>query len=117
MKRVAIFTCQKIRDISCVACLKCFKAAELKDGEFARHEDEVKIVAMTNCGDCPGLVMPRAQLLLEQADYLEREIDAVHLGTCMVKAVQTAGCPIDLDGIKKKLETKYKEVIIGTHNY
>ncbi|MEW6698098.1 MAG: CGGC domain-containing protein [Bacillota bacterium] len=117
MKRVAIFTCKKIRDISCVACLKCFKAAELKDGEFGRHEDEVKIVAMTNCGDCPGLVMPRAQLLSEMADYLERDIDAVHIGTCMVKAVQTAGCPIDLEGIKKKLETKFKEVVIGTHNY
>jgi len=116
MKRVAIITCKKIRDISCVACLKCFKAAELKDGEFGRH-DEVKIVAMTNCGDCPGLIMPRAQLLLEQADYLERDIDAVHIGTCVVKAVQTAGCPIDLDGIKKKLEGKFKEVVIGTHNY
>ncbi|RYD06441.1 hypothetical protein N752_03705 [Desulforamulus aquiferis] len=97
--------------------MKCFKAAEQKDGEFATYDDEVKIVAMTNCGDCPGLIMPRAQLLTEQADYLERDIDAVHLGTCMVKAVQTAACPIDLEGIKKKLGTKFKEVVIGTHNY
>lgn len=117
MKRVAIFSCKRIRDVSCVACLKCFKASDLKEGEFARHGDEVKIVAMTNCGDCPGLVMPRAQLLLEQADYLESDIDAVHIGTCMVKAVQTAACPIDLEGLKKKLDTKFKEVIIGTHNY
>jgi predicted metal-binding protein len=35
-----------------------------------------------------------------------------------MKATQTAKCPIDLDDIKKKIETKFnKEVIFGTHPY
>ncbi|MCL5058642.1 MAG: CGGC domain-containing protein, partial [Actinobacteria bacterium] len=45
MAKIAIITCAKIRDISCVGCLKCFKAAERKEGEFAQH-DNVRIVAM-----------------------------------------------------------------------
>lgn len=118
MSRIAIFTCAKIRDINCVACLKCFKASELKEGEFARYEDEARIVAMAGCGDCPGLLMPKAGLVMEMADYLDRDIDAIHFGTCMLKASKTAACPINLDEMKKMLEGKYgKPVVVGTHNY
>lgn len=117
MANVAIITCAKIRDISCVGCLKCFKASELKEGEFSRY-DNVRIVAMSGCGDCPGLVMPKATLLMEMADYLDRDIDAIHLGTCMLKANKTAACPIDLEALKAKIEGNWKKpVVIGTHNY
>jgi predicted metal-binding protein len=117
MSKVAIFQCCKIKDASCVACLKCFKAAEKREGEFARY-DSASIAAMSGCGDCPGLVMPKAQLTMEMADYLDCDIDAIHLGTCMVKAKKTAACPIDLDALKQMLETKFgKPVVIGTHNY
>lgn len=117
MTRIAIFQCAKIKDTSCVACLKCFKAAEKREGEFSRY-DSVSIAAMCGCGDCPGLVMPKAQLAMEMADYLDCEIDAIHLGTCMVKAKKTAACPIDHETLKEMLQTKFgKPVIIGTHNY
>ena len=117
MANIAIITCAKIRDISCVGCLKCFKAAERREGEFAQY-DNVRIVAMTGCGDCPGLVMPKATLLMEMADYLERDIDVIHLGTCLLKANKTAACPIDLEAMKGKLETVFgKKVVYGTHNY
>ena len=117
MSNILIINCSKIRDASCVACLKCFKASELKEGEFAKYDD-VHIVAMCGCGDCPGLVMPKVGLVMEQADYMEREIDAIHLGTCMVKANKTAGCHIDMEKIKEMLSNKYGiPVIVGTHNY
>ncbi len=117
MANVLIVTCNKIRDINCVSCLKCFKAAELKDGEFAKY-DEVNIVGMCGCGDCPGLVMPKLTLVLEQADYLERDIDAIHFGTCVLKACKTAACPIDLDKISELIKSKTGiPVTIGTHNY
>ena len=117
MANVLIVSCTKIRDVSCIACLKCFKAAGLKEGEFAKY-DSVQIVGLSGCGDCPGLVMPKVSLVMEMADYLMRDIDAIHIGTCVVKAKTTAACPIDLDGIKAKLEGKFgKPVVVGTHNY
>lgn len=117
MANILIVTCAKIRDINCVACLKCFKASDLKEGEFANY-DNIKIVAMCGCGDCPGLIMPKVGLVMEQADYLERDIDAIHLGTCIVKASKTAACPIDLEKVKEMLSSKYGvPVVIGTHNY
>jgi len=117
MANILIISCSKIRDISCVACMKCFKAAGRKEGEFAKY-DSVQIVGLSGCGDCPGLVMPKVGLVMEMADYLLQDIDAIHIGTCVVRARNTAACPIDLDGIKAKLEGKFgKLVIIGTHNY
>jgi len=47
--------------------------------------------------------MPKVDLVMDQADYLERNIDAIHLGTCMVKARKTAACPIDLEKVKEVL--------------
>lgn len=117
MANILIVSCNKIRDISCIACLKCFKAAGLKDGEFAKY-DSVQIMGLSGCGDCPGLVMPKVGLVMEMADYMLQDIDAIHIGTCVVRAINTAACPIDLDSIKAKLEGKFgKPVIIGTHNY
>jgi len=117
MANIAIVTCAKIQDKSCVGCLKCFRAIQRKEGEFARYDD-ARIVAMTGCGDCPGLVMPKATLLMEMADYLDQDIDAVHLATCIVKAKKTAACPIDLEGLREKIEASWgKPVVVGTHNY
>ncbi|MBO8138484.1 MAG: CGGC domain-containing protein [Desulfotomaculum sp.] len=119
-KKIAIFSCKKIRDISCIGCIKCFKAAADRAGEFSRYldDDEVEIVAMSNCGDCPGLMIPRTVLVMENLRAQGRDVDVIHIGTCMVKAVETAACPIDLEKLKNTLETKFKkEVVIGTHNY
>lgn len=117
MNRILIVSCAKIRDLSCVACLKCFKACELKEGEFANYQDP-RIVAMSGCGDCPGLMMPKIGLVMEMADYYDREIDAIHFGTCMLKATQTAACPVNLNDMKEKLSAKFgKPVVLGTHHY
>jgi predicted metal-binding protein len=117
MANVAIIYCKRIKDHSCIACAKCHKAISEKDGEFARH-DEIELVAMTDCGDCPGLTVPRVKLLNEVTRGLDRPIDVIHFGTCVKLAMETAECPIDFDNLKLILENKFGvEVELGTHNY
>ncbi|MFZ0890067.1 MAG: CGGC domain-containing protein [Candidatus Binataceae bacterium] len=116
-KRAAILYCKKIKDISCVACAKCFKGIALHAGEFARFDD-LQIVGMTHCGDCPGLTVPRVNLLRETLKGLGQELDVVYLGTCMKGAMESAECPIDFDALKTRLSKKFGvEVILGTHPY
>jgi predicted metal-binding protein len=118
MKRVAIFYCKRIKDHTCIACAKCFKGASEKNGEFARHGDDIEIVAMTDDGDCPGLLLPRVSMIMKTLEGLERGVDAIHLGTCMQLAREHGNCPLDLEEIKQKLEQKFnKPVYIGTHTY
>ena len=117
MARIAILYCKKVKDHSCVACAKCFKGMQEKNGEFSRH-DTIDLVAMTDCGDCPGLAVPRVKLLSEITKNLGREIDVLHLGTCVKLAMETAQCPIDFDQLKPILEKKFGvEVVLGTHAY
>ena len=117
MSKVAIIYCKRIKDYSCIACAKCYKGIAEKNGEFAQHKD-IELVAMTDCGDCPGLVVPRVKLLSEVTKILDRSIDAVHLGTCVKLAMETAGCPIDFDHTKVLLENKFGvNVVLGTHSY
>jgi predicted metal-binding protein len=117
MARIAVLYCKRIKDHSCIACAKCFKAAAEKNGEFGRY-DTVEIVAMTDCGDCPGLVVPRVKLLSEVAKNVERPFEAIHLGTCVKLAMQTARCPIDFDSLKAALDEKFGvEAVLGTHSY
>ena len=117
MTRIAVLYCKRIQDISCIACAKCFKGMAEKNGEYAQHE-EIDLVAMTDCGDCPGLTVPRVKLLTELTKGLNRPIEVIHLGTCMKLAMETAQCPIDFDELKVTLENKFGvKVILGTHNY
>ena len=117
MAKIAILYCKRIRDHSCIACAKCYKGMSEKNGEFAQH-DEIELVAMTDCGDCPGLTFPRVKLLKELTTGLGRPVEKIHLGTCIKLAMETAQCPIDFDEMKILLENKFGvEVILGTHNY
>jgi len=117
MAKIAILYCKKIKDQSCIACAKCFKGMQEKNGEFSRH-GTIDLVAMTHCGDCPGLTVPRVKLLSEVIKNLGREIDVLHLGTCVKLAMETAECPIDFDNLKVTLENKFGvEVVLGTHTY
>ncbi len=117
MPNVAILYCKKIKDHSCVACAKCYKGMKEKNGEFARH-DEIDLVAMTDCGDCPGLTVPRVKMLSDLTKNLGRPIEVLHMGTCMKAAMETAECPIDFDDMKAMLEEKFGcEVVLGTHTY
>jgi predicted metal-binding protein len=117
MPRIAILYCKRIKDHSCIACAKCFKGIAEKNAEFGRYDD-IDLVAMTDCGDCPGLVGPRVTLLNEVLADLERPIDVIYLGTCMKSAMETSECPIDYDELKLTLEKRFGvEVILGTHSY
>ena len=117
MARIAVLYCKRVKDHSCIACAKCYKAMAEKNDEYGRH-DTIELVAMTDCGDCPGLVLPRTKLLCETTKGIGREIDVIHLGTCVKLAMQTAGCPIDFDKLKPILEQKFGvEVVLGTHTY
>ena len=117
MARIAVIYCKKVKDHSCIACAKCFKGMAEKNGEYARH-DTIELVAMTDCGDCPGLTVPRVKLLNEVAKNLGRSIDVIHLGTCVKLAMETAGCPIEFDDLKVTLEKKFgAKVVLGTHSY
>jgi predicted metal-binding protein len=88
-----------------------------KNGEFGRH-DQIELVAMTDCGDCPGLAVPRVKLLTELARNLGRDIEVIHLGTCVKLAMETAQCPIDFDELKPVLENTFNvKVVLGTHSY
>ncbi len=118
MAKILVVSCENVRDKSCVACLKCFKAVELGAGEYGQHEEGAQIVAISGCGGCPGLVMPKVALVMDCADGLGREIDTIHLGTCMKAACNTGGCRLDLEKTAEMLRNKYGvKVIIGTHNY
>jgi len=117
MSKIAVLYCKRIKDHSCIACAKCYKGMAEHNGEFARY-DEIELVAMTDCGDCPGLAFPRVKLLSEVTGNLERPIDALHFGTCVKLAMETGDCPVDFQEIKVLLENKFGiEVILGTHSY
>ncbi len=117
MSKIAVIYCKRIKDYSCIACSKCYKGMAEKNGEFARHDD-IELVAMTDCGDCPGLTVPRVKLITETLKTLGRSIDTLHLGTCVKLAMETAACPIDFDDLKVTLEKKFGvEVVLGTHSY
>ena len=87
MAKIAVLYCKKIKDHSCVACAKCHKAMAEKNGEYGRH-DTIELVAMTDCGDCPGLCVPRVKLLSEITKSLERPLDAIHLGTALAHGAE-----------------------------
>ena len=117
MSKIAILYCKKIQDHSCIACSKCYKGIAEKNGEFAKY-DEIELVAMTDCGDCPGLVVPRVKLLNEVTKNLDRPIEALHLGTCVKLAMETAQCPIEFEDLQITLQKKFGiDVVLGTHSY
>lgn len=117
MSKIAILYCKRIKDHSCIGCAKCFKGMAEKNAEFARH-DTIEVCAMTDCGDCPGLTVPRVKLLKGLAQGMDRDFDVLHLGTCMKLAMETGECPIDFDDMKVTLESKFGvEVVLGTHSY
>jgi len=117
MSKIAILYCKRVKDHSCIACAKCYKGMTEKNGEFSKY-DEIELVAMTDCGDCPGLVVPRVKLLNELTKNLERPIEALHLGTCVKLAMETAQCPIEFEDLQITLQKKFgMNIVLGTHSY
>jgi predicted metal-binding protein len=117
MAKIAILYCKKVKDYSCIACAKCYKAMREKKAAFEGYDD-IELVAMTDCGDCPGILVPRIKLLNEVLSRLDEKIEAVHFGTCAKLAMETAACPIDFEATKALLEGKFGvKVVLGTHAY
>jgi len=116
-KNVGIIYCKKIQDQSCIGCAKCYKA--VNDKKFAfEGTDDVRIVFKTSCGDCPGLVLPKVQLQMGVIDKMDEKVDEIYFGTCIKKATAVMNCPMNLEGIKAKMEESFKvPVTVGTHDY
>ncbi len=117
MKKIAIVSCQMIRDKNlCPADAKCLVAFNRKDGEFARYKDEdAEIVGIVECGDCEGnknRVLLSLGLLKMQLSALNESVDAIHLGTCIMKFCKKKD---DLLGAMK--EKAGVEIVEGTHQY
>jgi len=119
MAKIAIIGCKRIQDQLCVACEKCLKAISKREGEFSPYkDDELELIALGNCGDCPGLVMPKITLMNEIAQSINREYDIIHLGTCVVKAKKTGKCPLDFEQLRSLIKDNFnKDLVIGTHDY
>lgn len=116
MANVAVMYCRKLKDYLCIACTRCFEAAHDKTGDFAEY-DSVNLVAMTDCGDCPGMPTDRVELLMKDAENRGRKIDAVHFGSCMKAALEVAKCPIRFEQTRAELEAEFPglHVVMGTH--
>jgi len=115
-KKIGIVYCEKIQDSSCIGCAKCYKAVNDKLFAFA-GEDDVRLVFKTTCGDCPGLVLPRLQLQMMVLDKLGESIDELYFATCVKKATGLMNCPMNLDGIKARIEELFSvPVKVGTHD-
>jgi hypothetical protein len=57
-------------------------------------------------------------LVKDVAKHPGRDFDTAPLGPCVVKAVNTAACPINLEKLKGMIEKVMgKEVVIGAHTY
>jgi len=119
MTKIAISCCKRIQDQLCIACEKCLKAISKREGEFSRYkDDDLELIALGNCGDCPGLIMPKVTLMNEMAACIDRDYDVIHLGTCIVKAKKTGECPLDFDKLTTLIkENFHKKLVVGTHNY
>lgn len=116
-KRIGIIYCRKIQDASCVGCAKCYKA--VNSGTFAfEGEESVRVVFKTACGDCPGLVLPKLDLMKVVLDDLGENVDAIYFGTCVKKAKALMNCPMNIEAISAKIEEKFGvPVAVGTHDY
>jgi len=113
-KNIMILACEKIRDKTCVGCQRCFMGMDRQNGEFERYkDDEAKIMAIIDCGGCPGVspVVRMVNLKTWMAPFSET-IEVVHIGTCVME-----NCPYKEDIIEKIKEKAGVPVVEGTHGF
>jgi predicted metal-binding protein len=117
MKKIALVSCQMIRGKNlCPADAKCLVAFNRKEGEFERYKDEdPAIVGIVECGDCEGnknRVLLSLGLLKMQLAALDETVDALHIGTCVMKF-----CKKKDDLLAAIKEKAGVEIVEGTHQY
>jgi len=116
-KRIGIIYCERIQDVSCVGCAKCYKAVNENTWAF-EGQDDVRVVFKTGCGDCPGLVVPKVDLQMTLLQAFDVEVDEIYFGTCVKKATALMNCPMNVEGVTKVLQDKFGvPVHMGTHEY
>jgi predicted metal-binding protein len=115
-KKIGLIYCKRIQDASCIGCAKCYKA--INDNLHAfEGQGDLELVFKTSCGDCPGLVLPKMQLQMQVVEKLGEKVEEIYFATCVKKAKAMMNCPMNLDGIKAKMEEMFKvPVKVGTHD-
>ncbi len=101
-------------DDVCIGCSRCMVGFNRREGAFASYQEEkAEIIALLNCGDCPGdtVVTRLAQVALWNGPMGE-EVTHNHVAPCIVDH-----CP-DKDTLIGKLKAKAGiPVIERTHPY
>lgn len=117
MKNIALLSCHMIRSGNlCPGDAKCFVALNRKEGEFKRYEDQgAQIVGIMECGGCEGnrnRIVCSMALLKMQLAALNEKVDALHIGTCIMKF-----CKRKDDLVAAVKDKAGVEVIEGSHPY
>lgn len=117
MKKIAIIACKMIRNQNlCPGDVRCLVAFNRKEGEFERYKDSgAQLLGIIDCAGCEGnktRVIPAMALLKMQLAAFNETLDAIHVGTCMMKF-----CPRRDDLLSAIKEKAGIEVIEGTHTY
>jgi predicted metal-binding protein len=117
MKKIAFVACQMIRGKNlCPGDVKCLVALNRKEGEFERYKNtDTAVVGIIECGDCEGnknRVLLSLGLLKMQLSALNETVDAIHIGTCIMKFCKKKD---DLLGALK--EKAGIEIVEGGHQY
>jgi len=62
-------------------------------------------------------VLPRLQLQMTVLQSLDTKVDEIYFATCIKKATAMMNCPMNIEGITKKMEEVFKvPVKLGTHD-
>jgi CGGC domain len=52
---IAVLSCEKIKDATCLGCHPCLMGFDKEEGEFERYKGtDAKLRALLHCGGCPG---------------------------------------------------------------
>ena len=70
-----------------------------KNAQFNLYDD-IELVAITDCGDCPGLLAQRVLLLIIVIKNIGQVIETIHFGTCVKLLMETAGCSMSFNKLK-----------------
>lgn len=88
---------------------KCFRAAESREGGFAKYKGKrIQIAAFSHCGGCPG-----GNIEYTPAEMKKNGVSVVYLATCML--VGYPPCP-RIDYFRRYIQEQFGlEVVVGTH--
>lgn len=109
-KKIGILGCQTFMQRGCPGsdvCWKCLNFANEKKGLFAQFGDEpLEIVALANCGGCPGNRMVKQGIMLAN-----KGAEVIVLAGCY--AQMELPCPyVDTKKLKDEIEKKTQATVM-----